>query len=164
MKKLLVAILLLIISFGCNMGPGAGDPKTVLSSFFDALEKKDIATARKYATKESDMMLNMIETAMKMAPDSIKHLDYNKKDMQYGEVTIVGDKATVPVKDLRTGEASNFTLKKEDGNWKVAFDKVTMSDMAKERMKKEGGKKMHEFTDSTKKMMDELNKAVDSIK
>lgn len=159
---LCVVVLLAINCVGCKSS-GSGDPKNVLSTFFDALEKKDITTAKKYATKESESMLGMIEMAMKMTPDSMRQRPYDKNNMEFGDATIVGDKATVPVKDKKSGETTNFTLKKEDGDWKVAFDKVTMTELGKEKMR---GKKdrFNNIADSSKKMMQEMGKMTDSLK
>jgi hypothetical protein len=41
--------------------------------------------------------------------------------------------ATVPVKEKESGESINFTLKKEDGSWKVAFDESTLMGMAQQK-------------------------------
>ena len=67
MKKLLVAIFAFSAVYisGCNSG--GGDPKAVLTAFFDAMAKKDIAAARKLATADSKAMFDMMEMAMKMA-------------------------------------------------------------------------------------------------
>jgi len=165
-KAILYSVVLMMVGIsGCQTAGGGGDPRSVLISFFNALEKKDITTARKYATKESESMLNMIETAMKMAPDSLKQKDYNVQNMEFGDPAINGDQATVPVKDKKSAnESTNFILKKEDGNWKVAFDKMTMTEMAKSKMK--GMKKEHldALSDSTKKIMKEMNKMADTLK
>lgn len=165
MKNLIfcVVALLAINSIGCKTS-GSGDPKNVLSNFFDALEKKDITTAKKYATKESESMLGMIEMAMKMAPDSMRQKPYDKNNMEFGDATIVGDKATVPVKDKKSGEITNFTLKQEDGNWKVAFDKVTMTELGKEKMRGKKNDRLNSISDSSKKMMQEMSKMTDSLK
>ncbi len=48
----------------------------------------------------------------------------------------------------------NYVLKKEDGNWKVAFDKATIMNMATEKM----GEKGINLTDSIGKAMDEVKK------
>ncbi|MEP6615813.1 MAG: hypothetical protein ABJA57_04510 [Ginsengibacter sp.] len=158
-----VTALLSISMMGCKTGIGSQDPKAVLSDFFDALQNKDIATARKYATKESDQMLNMIETAMKMAPDSAKQKDYDKKNMEFGDAVIDGDRATVPMRDKRSGETTNFVLKKQDNSWKVAFDKETMTEMGKEKMKGMKNKHLDGLADSSKKMLREMNKMTDSL-
>ncbi len=140
MKKLLMGAIVLTSLFiaGCNSAD-KGDPKSVLISFFDALTKKDITAARKLATAESKGMLDMMEMGMKMGGDKKEGEDkYNKDKMEFGDAKIEGDKATVPVKDKNSGETTNFTLKKEEGAWKVAFDKSSMMNMGMEKMNEKG--------------------------
>lgn len=140
MKRILMAaaVLTALTFAGCNAG--GGDPKAVLISFFDALGKKDFAAAKKLATKDSESMFSLMEMGMKMAKD--KKDDgmekFNKDKMIFGEPKIEGDKATVEVKDKEKGEAVNFILKKEDGSWKVAFDKASMMQMGMEKMNEKG--------------------------
>jgi hypothetical protein len=141
MKKLLMGAVVLsaVIFAGCK-GTDTNDPKAVLSSFFDALQKKDIGAARKLATAESKSMLDMMEMGMKMGGD--KKTDdegkYDKSKMEFGDAKIEGDKATVAVKEKKSGETTNFTLKKEGGGWKVAFDKSSMMNMGMDKMKEKG--------------------------
>ena len=175
MKKLLMAIAVLCSTFfitSCNSG---GDPKTVLLSFFDALGKKDIEGARKFATADSKSMLDMMEMGMKMAKDSKESDKYDKAKMEFGEAKIEGDKATVPVKEKASGETTNFTLKKEGGSWKVAFDKSSMMQMGMDKMKEKGGGGLDSLNQGINQMkninMDSLNqtmekglKALDSAK
>lgn len=139
MKKLLMGAVVITSLFiaSCNSA-GGGDPKSVLSSFFDALSKKDIAAARKLATAESKSMLDMMEMGMKMGGDKKEDDKYDKSKMEFGEAKIEGDKATVAVKEKGTGETTNFTLKKEGGEWKVAFDKSSMMNMGMDKMKEKG--------------------------
>lgn len=158
MKKMLLAVTVTasLLFFSCNAG--GGDPKTVLIAFFDALSKKDIAGAKKLATKESESMIAMMEMGMNMAKD-VKNEDMNKFDkarMEFGETKIEGDKATVAVKDKTTGESTNFILKKESGNWKVAFDKASMMQMGTDKMKEKG-------MDSDA-VMDSINSGMDKLK
>ena len=163
MKKIILSVAA-IITFsiiGCKSGDG--DPRNVLMSFFDALGKKDINTAKKYATKDSEAMLNMMQMGMSTGTDSSKDKMFDKSNMEYGNAEITGDKATVPVKDKKSGETTNFTLKKESGDWKVAFDKTTMMQMATDKMKSKG-MDMNGGMDSAQKMMNDLNKISDSSK
>lgn len=161
MKKIIFFSLVLssVIFFGCkNMG--GGDPKAVLVEFMDALAKKDISTARKLATKESKSMLDLIE--MGMQNDKSNNMEkYDKTKMEIGEAKIDGDKATVPVKEKDSNESTNFTLKKEDGSWKVAFDKTSMMQMGMDKMKEKG---IDNPMDSMQKGMDEMNKGLDEFK
>ena len=139
MKKLLTAAFVCTTVFflSCNSTDNS-NPKSVLMSFFDALGKKDINAARKLATAESKGMLDMMEMGMKMGGADKKDEKYNKANMEFGEATIEGDKATVPVKDKTSGETTNYTLKKEGSAWKVAFDKSSMMNMGTDKMKEHG--------------------------
>jgi Domain of unknown function (DUF4878) len=140
MKKILVAIVLLsTVSFlGCKSG-GDGDPKSVLVKFFTALSKNDIEGARKLATKDSKSMIDIMEMGMKMGKDKNKEANkFEISKMEFSEPKIDGDKAVVPVKETTTGETLNYTLKKEDGSWKVAFDKSSMMEMGMDKMHEKG--------------------------
>ncbi|RYY46769.1 MAG: DUF4878 domain-containing protein [Chitinophagaceae bacterium] len=152
MKKVLLAAFAgtMIMLASCNTT--SGDPKAVLSQFFTLLSKKDLAGARKLATTDSKSMLDMMEMAMKT---STKELDkYDVTKMEYGEAKIDGDRATVPVKEKESGETVNYVLKKEDGAWKVAFDKATIMGMATDKMNEKGVN----MSDSISNAIDELKK------
>lgn len=161
MKRIILSIatLLTIGVISCNTN--SSNPKGVLMSFFDALMKKDIEGAKKYATKDSEAMLGMIQMGMSMMPDSTKEKTYDKNNMEFGDAKIEGDKATVPVKDKKSGETTNYTLRKEGGSWKVAFDKATMTQMGTDKMK-EKGMDMNKGMDSASKMLENLNRMSDS--
>jgi hypothetical protein len=96
-----------------------------------------------------------------MAPDSTKDNTYDKNSMEFGDAKIEGDKATVPVKEKKSGETTNYTLKKEDGAWKVAFDKATMTKMGTDKIK-EKGMDTNGGLDSASKMLQEMNRMGDS--
>jgi outer membrane murein-binding lipoprotein Lpp len=154
MKKLFLgaAVLTTIFLAGCSGGAGS-DPKVVLTSFFDALSKKDINAARKLATADSKSMLDMMEMGMKMGTDKKEEDNkYDKSKMEFGDAKVEGDKATVAVKDKNSGESTNFILKKEQGSWKVAFDKASMMTMGMDKMKDKG------------MSMDSINSGIDKLK
>lgn len=158
MKKLFFAAFagMALMFTACNSG--GGDPKTVIAQFFAALEKKDMAAARKLATADSKSMLDMMEMGMKT--DTKETEKYKAANMEIGEAKIEGDKATVAVKEKESGESVNYVLKKEGGAWKVAFDKATIMSMATEKM----GEKGINLTDSINNAMDEIKKLdTDSI-
>jgi hypothetical protein len=181
MKKIIVIIIaaFVVILPGCKSGSGT-NPKEVLNHFFDALSKKDINEAKKYATKDSDGMLSMMQMGMQnMNNDHADKMMGMINNMQMGDATIMGDKATVPVKDKKSGETTDFLLKKEDGEWKVAFDMATLMDMANKKMKEHGMNGMgnmngsdsagvNESIDSAnlhlKEKMDRAQKLMDSLK
>ncbi len=158
MKRILMAATLFTAMIFAGCKTGGGDPKTVLVAFFDALSKKDFATAKKLATKDSESMFSLMEMGMKMAKDEKDdEMDkFNKDKMIIGDAKIDGDKATVEVKDKEKGEGVNFILKKENGDWKVAFDKASMMQMGMEKMKEKGM--------DTNSVMDTLNSGLDKLK
>ncbi|MFZ1786204.1 MAG: hypothetical protein WAU23_13445 [Ferruginibacter sp.] len=169
MKKLLIAVLafssISICVSSCN-DAGAGNPKAVLTSFFDAMAKKDIATARTLATKDSKSMFDLMEMGMKMKDNTMEDKTdekFDKAKMEISEAKIDGDKATVSVKEIKSGEAINFILKKEDGAWKVAMDMGSLMNMGAEKMSEKGMNEM-----DTEKMKDAMEKfknmSADSLK
>lgn len=174
MKKVILLMLIFgTVLSGCKST--GGDPKTVLNHFFDALAKKDVNEAKKYVTADSEGMMGMVEMGMKnMADSNNNNSMFNTQNISLGEPVISGDRATVAVKDKTSGEETDFVLKKENGDWKVAFDKSTLMEMAQKKMKEHGmdGMKgmdsMHHENRNTDSSKNEENKngnsGVDSAK
>lgn len=137
MKKIILILITtsVVILSGCKSG--GGDPKTVLDHFFKAISNKNIDEAKKYVTNDSQGMLGMMQMAMGNVPDSAKEM-FKKENIEMGDAVINGDRATIPVKDKKSGEETDFVLKKESGDWKVAFDKSTLMEMAQKKMKEHG--------------------------
>lgn len=162
MKKILLAVALVsTVSFiSCNSG-GGDNPKVVVSKFFEALSKKDIATARKLATKESKSIIDMMEFGMSMSKD-IKVTDkFSTEKIEFGEPKISGNEATVSVKEKGTENSRDLILKREDGSWKVAFDMASIINIGMQKMKNEG----QNSTENLNKAMEELkNVNIDSLK
>lgn len=166
MKKLLVVLLAFSALYFSSCKSGGSDPKVVLTGFFDAMAKKDIAAARKLATADSKSMFDLMEMGMKMKDNTMEDKTdekFDKAKMEIGEAKIEGDKATVSVKEIKSGEAINFILKKEDGAWKVAMDMGSLMNMGAEKMSEKGMNEM-----DTEKMKDAMEKfknmSADSLK
>lgn len=163
MKRILSAALIAVpfLFFSCKQNSSGGDPKAVLSQFFDALKKKDIAAAKKLATEDSKQLLDLMESGMKSVRDSADDEKFDKTKVEFGEPKIDGDRATIAVKEPKSNESMNFTLKKEKGDWKVAFDKATMMGNAMEKLNEKG----INVSDSVNKAMKELEGVnMDSLK
>jgi PBP1b-binding outer membrane lipoprotein LpoB len=152
MKKyiLLLITTLIVIFSGCQTA-GGGNPNEVLKHFFDSISKKDFTSAKKYATKDSDGMISMMEMGMQnMNSEHSDKMMEMIQNMQMGDAVINGDRATVSVKDKKSGEATDFLLKKENGDWKVAFDMSTLMEMGNKKLREHGMSDM----DSMNGMMD----------
>lgn len=173
MKQILFAALVLCtITFLSCKSNNNSNPNEVLSQFFDAMSKQDTVKIKALSTKESESMLKMMKMGMSMA-DSKKDLEkYDKTKMEFGTAIISGDNAKVPVKDKASGEIVNFPMKKEDGQWKVAFDKSSIMEMGMEKMKdskmnigdsiKKGMEEMKDVNMDS--MMNEIKKSIDTTK
>lgn len=143
MKKVLTGAFVMcsLLIMSCQSGGlGGNNPEKVLSNFFEAIAKKDMKEAKKYVTKDSEGMLSMMEMGMNMSKqsDDSSFDKFNKDKMEIGKADIQGDKAYVPVVEKSSGESVKFILKKESGDWKVAFDMNTLMEMASSKMKEEG--------------------------
>ncbi len=158
MRKLFLALAIGAVSFMLACGAAGGDPTDVAKKFFDAMGKKNMEEAAKYATKESKTILDMIGGLGSLG-DSAKHNDFDMKDAEFGTAKINGDEATVLVKSKKDPTGTEFTLKKEAGAWKVAFDKNSLMKITM--------KKMGENKDEIKEAMDsagtQINAAMDTL-
>jgi hypothetical protein len=164
--KIIVSILAatILVLTGCKSGAG-GDPKEVLTKFFEALTKKNIEEAKKYVTKDSESMMGMVQMGMQNIGDkSDEMINYQKENIELGTAVIDGDKATIPVKDKKSGETTDFTLKKESGDWKVAFDKSTLMEMARKKMNEHGmGRMRNGMNDSLESINNRSMQNMDSV-
>jgi len=183
MKKVFSTIMFaaLFTSFltGCK-GKDAvsgGDPKTVLTAFFELMSKKDFDGAAKLATKESKGTMDMMKKAVDMGESmkdkmgDVKEKDNAEdfKNMKIGEAKVDGDNATVSVTNPGKDNATfDFPLKKEGGDWKVDFSmstlmKMGMNEAGKRNNDNKDGEDMNDNdpTDTTN-VMDQFNKLMNS--
>ena len=172
LTSLLIAAFAIILAVGCkSKDKAANDPKSVLIAFFEKMAKKDIDGAAKYATKESKGTMEMMKKAM-TAAEGMKSDKKDEKDptedfknMEFGDVKIDGDNATVSVKNSKKNETTEIPLKKEGGDWKVDFSMGTLMKMG---MEKAGNNKgfMNDNNDvDTTGVSDDINKFMnDSLK
>jgi hypothetical protein len=74
-----------------------------------------------------------------MAPKNLDSLkaEMAKQKITYSDPVINGDEATLSV-TVDNNEKTDFRLKKEDGQWKVAFDKNSLMKTGMEKMEKNG--------------------------
>lgn len=143
MKKIIPFLMIAasVVLFSCG-GKDSSDPKASLAKFLEAMSKKDVKTAKLYATESSTSMLDLMEIGMKADNDTSDSSNDGTftaeelKTIEYGEPKIVGDKATIAVTNKKKNETQTFQLKKEKDEWKVAFDKQAIMEMGKDSMEK----------------------------
>lgn len=182
MKNLILMLFAgaLIIGTGCNSGGGlmgGNDPNTVLEKFLNAMGKKDIDEVKKYVTKDSESFVNLMKMGMDMAGDAKDDKEiFKEEDVVIEKALIDGDRATINVKDKKSGEGSKFILKKENGDWKVAFDKASFMEMSGEKMNENSMQDMQDLSEEgmqeaaeamknfSAEDMEKATKAMDSLK
>jgi len=140
MKTTIAAILItgLLILNGCNSE--TQKPEIVVTSFFDALNKQDFETAKEFATKKSEPILDMISLAANFQIEKMDSSMFDKSRLEFGTPKIDGDSAIIEVSIKNSNEFIPLKLKKEDGDWKVAFDAETLMKMGLDKLKTEGRK------------------------
>lgn len=162
MKQILTAVLFsafAVFFFACK-GKDAvagGDPKTVITAFFERMSKKDIDGATKLCTKDSKSTMDMMKKAIDAA-DKMKDLSKDAKEddgtedfknMEIGEAKINGDEATVSVTNKKDNKTVDFPLKKEGGSWKVDFTMSTLMKMGMDAAKDSGENLFKNDTDDS---------------
>lgn len=161
MKTSIVALFItgLLILNGCNSE--TQKPEIVVESFFDALSKQDFETAKEFATKKSESVLDMISLAANFQIEKMDSSMFDKSRLQFGAPKIEGDSAIVEVSIKNSNEFIPLKLKKEDGDWKVAFEAETLMKIGLDKIKKEGRKKGQQLD---KELESIQNMPLDSLK
>lgn len=114
----LVAAVILFTSCG-----GSGDsPKAVAQKFITALEDKKWDDAAALGTEDTKKAVQMLQSFASMMPQDAK-----KKEYEFGEEKVDGDKATVSYKEKGTDKEQTVNLVKQDGKWLVSMSKDEMS-------------------------------------
>jgi hypothetical protein len=133
MKNIIYSLL---IAFGtlslasCGLG---SSPKKAANNFLTAFNDRDFDQARKYATPETNKLVDLMEnlTNMAQSTDTIKP----------GKITVLeerieGEVAYVTFKEGDSDETQELKLKKIDGNWLVH---ITKEDIAAKDANHPGG-------------------------
>ncbi len=131
MKKIhqfLIAPILIGLLISC-MGDS---PKTAAEKFLNSFNKRDFAEARKYATPETNKLIDLMENLTKMSQTQDSAV--NKKIEILGQ-RVEGEIAYVTFKEDGSESTEELKLKKIDGKWMAH---VTKEDIAAKDMP--GGK------------------------
>ncbi|QES87686.1 hypothetical protein [Rhizosphaericola mali] len=117
-------IFLILAITSCNSDES--QIKSSVKHFFTAINDKDMATAKKYATSESSEILTLIGSHIMELHDTTQ----TKNDNFFiSNIKINGDVASADVRTETEKNPINVTLKKQNKAWKVAFDKESIIKM-----------------------------------
>lgn len=108
-----------------NLQPSATSPMETMKVLNDASKVKDSEAIKKVISKGTLALLEENAKAQGKTVDEIFREDDGAPFEELPEMRnekINGDKATVEVKNNRSGEWSSLPFVKEDGVWKVAID------------------------------------------
>lgn len=132
------ALAVILAVSACSLLSGSS-PTATFKHFFEASKKKDVAGIRKTLSKGSLGMFDKIAKEQnKTTDDMLKDVDKDSKAEAMPETRnekISGDTATLEIKNEKTGKWDSLPFVKENGEWKIAFDKF-IEDMLKDLQNK----------------------------
>ena len=119
-----IALIVALAGSACSL-LSHSTPTATLKPFYEASKKKDAAGMKKTLSKGS---LEMFEKQAKEQQKSFDDLlksdqDTPEKMPETRNEKINGDTATLEVKNDKSGNWDTLPFVKEDGEWKIAFDK-----------------------------------------
>lgn len=121
------------------MPPKEPTPTEVLKSYFQASDNKDVAAVKQTFSKATTKMYEGIAQKRQISVDEIVktqiELASGSKLMSKIEIVsekVDGDVALIEAKDNTTGNLEKISFVREDGGWKIAFDKLIDDVLKKE--------------------------------
>lgn len=127
-----VALALIVTGLACNRA--GSSPTATLKAYFEALQKKDAAGLKKTLSKGTLEMFEQfakaqsppktLDEALQTGLASTANNNEPNKAPETRNEKIEGDKATLEVKNDKTGTWETVPFVKEDGDWKLAFDQM----------------------------------------
>jgi len=121
-----VIILFFLTTFYSCRPNGADAPVKTAREFYNALSAMDFKKASSFATKDSKTVIELLESLADMGGQvELPGETFEKmKKAEFGKAVINKNVASVPIKIGK--ESGSVLLKKEEGEWKVAFDKENL--------------------------------------
>jgi hypothetical protein len=125
----IVAVALVFAAAACNKGGGGASPTATFTAYYEASKNKDVNAVKKTFSKST---LELFEKQAKEHNKTVEEMF--KTGMEQKPVTgnlpemrnekINGDNATLEIKDETSGRWDSLPFVKEDGQWKIALDKL----------------------------------------
>ena len=119
-----LAFVVMVVS-ACSLFRSS--PTATFKKFFEASKKKDVPGIRKTLSKGSlEMFDKFAKQQNKTMDEMLKDVDKDSKTETMPETRnekIDGETATLEIKNEKTGKWDSLPFVKEEGEWKIAFDK-----------------------------------------
>jgi hypothetical protein len=123
-----MAVVALVAAAACNRGAGA-TPTATFTAYYEASKNKDIEAVKKTFSKNTLELFERQAKDRKTTVDEMFKTGMDQKPLT-GKVPEVrnekinGNDATLEIKDEQSGRWDTLTFVKEDGQWKIALDKM----------------------------------------
>jgi len=128
-----VAIAVVMAASACSL-LNRSTPTATFKAFYEASQKKDASGLKKTLSKGTlDMFDKLAKEQHKSTDDMLKDVDKDSQSEKLPETRnekINGDTATLEVKNDKTDKWDTLPFVKENGEWKIALDKL-FEDMLK---------------------------------
>ncbi len=125
-NALCAALAVVLAASACSL-LNRSTPTATFKAFYEASNKRDAAGIKKTLSKGTlDMFEKLAKEQNKSTDDMIKEVGKDSKTEKIPETRnekITGDTATLEVKNDTTGKWDTLPFVKENGEWKIAFDK-----------------------------------------
>lgn len=123
-----IAAVALVTAAACNRG-GGSSPTAAFTAFYEASKNKDIEGVKKTFSKTTMELFEKQAKEKNKTVDEMFKLGMEQKPMtdklpEMRNEKINGDDATLEIKDEASGRWDTLTFVKEDGQWKIALDKM----------------------------------------
>lgn len=133
MKASAAVITLFFLTTFYSCRPNEADaPVKAAREFYNALSVMDFKKASTFTTKDSKTIIELLESLSGMGGqvELPKETFEKMKKVEFGKAVINKNEASVPIKI--GDESGSVLLKKEEGEWKVAFDKESLQELIEE--------------------------------
>ncbi|HTO15027.1 MAG TPA: hypothetical protein VLZ83_04615 [Edaphocola sp.] len=140
MKKILFVLITLSASlylFSCKQNDS---PELVAERFAEAYHNMNFTTAKSLSTEASIKQLDMLAQMAESMPDELRY-DPRKVKITMGMGSVNGDKASYSYTPSDNPVPHKIHLVKENGEWKVAWNKKENLSADKRAMESNGAQK-----------------------
>jgi Domain of unknown function (DUF4878) len=129
LTAIIMMLALLTLSVAACKKSSGSSPTATFQAFYESLKNKDVEAYKKLVSKDALMMLEGRATNMDRTLEEYIKMEMDKPTLKLPDKLetrnekIEGEKATLEVENTE-GRWNTVPLVKEDGQWKVAVEKL----------------------------------------